>query len=164
VLSRILVLSMFVALPALADDKPLQGVQRLVGQWTGAGTIKSDGKVHQAKVKTDCVEAAGGSGVRCRWTITGIPNFTYVIDDLWGFSAGDGLVHWYCITNGGEVHDHSGHLGPTGGALSYAGPMKGKTFTEAIKFAFTSDGKLKLDSDCTLGGEPYEAVHLELSR
>jgi hypothetical protein len=165
---RILALAAVLVLAAPAVAEPpaanLQGVKRLVGKWSGTGTIKNEGKVFQAKATTECTEAAGGSGVRCKWTIAGIPNFTYVIEDLWGFSGHDGLVHWYAVTNGGEVHDHSGHLASSGGVLQFDGPMKGKTFSETIKFGFPADGRMTLDSECSLGGEPYEAVHLELSR
>jgi hypothetical protein len=154
------------ASPAVVAEEPapVAGVKRLVGKWTGTGTIKNQGKVHAARAVVDCVDAASGSGVKCRWTLTGIPGFTYVIDDLWGFSAGDGLVHWYAVTNGGEVHDHRGHFAPGGGVLEFDGPMNGKTFSEVVRFRFVDEKKLVMSAACTLGGDPYEAVELELSR
>ena len=38
--------------------------------------------------------AAGGSGVACKLRMTGIPGLpAYELDDLYGYNAGDGLVH-----------------------------------------------------------------------
>ena len=68
------------------------------------------------------------------------------------------------MTNGGEVHDHKGHFATDGGVLEFDGPMNGKTFSEVVRMRFSGDKKLSLDANCTLGGEPYEAVQLDLSR
>jgi hypothetical protein len=153
---------------AFAQDKasksPLHDVKRLVGKWNGTGTMKTEGKTFNVKAAWDCADAAGGSGVRCHMSITGLPGgFTYVVDDLWGHSAGDGLVHWYAVTNGGEVHDHRGHFDSNGGALEFDGPMNGKTFSEVVRFKL-SDNKVSIAGECTLGGEPFEAVTLDFVR
>jgi hypothetical protein len=127
--SLVVVGSIGLSSAAFAQDKastsPLHDVKRLVGKWNGTGTMKTEGKTYNVKATWDCADAAGGSGVRCHMSITGLPGgFTYVVDDLWGHSAGDGLVHWYAVTNGGEVHDHRGHFGSNGGALEFDGPMR----------------------------------------
>jgi hypothetical protein len=164
VLSVVVVVGAAASSSRAAEPAPNAGLRQLIGKWTGSGTIKSQGKVHAAKATVECVDAAAGVGARCKWTITGIPGFTYVVEDVWGHSAGDGLVHWYAVTNGGEVHDHKGHFTSDGGVLEFDGPMGGKTFSEVVRVKFVDGKKLVLDANCTLGGEPYEAVQLELSK
>jgi hypothetical protein len=125
------------AVPALADDKPppqLAELRKWIGKWSGKGSITTEGKTHAVAMTYDCVESAGAAGVKCRAVITGLPGFTYQFDDLWGFSTVDNLVHWYTVTNAGEVHDHRGHLDATGGFVVAELPTEGKLFSEQITF------------------------------
>lgn len=139
--------SLFVALTALATPslvgadtaapKPapqVEAIRSLIGNWTGKGSVTSEGKTHPVTATWDCVESAGGAGVRCKFVMTGIPGFTYQFDDLWGYSAQDGLTHWYVVTNAGEVHDHRGHFDVNGGLLQTEIPFEGKLFSEVITF------------------------------
>lgn len=122
---------------AAADDKPSPQLQQLrmwIGTWSGKGTITSEGKTHQVTMVYDCTESAGAAGVKCRSKILGLPGFTYEFDDLWGYSAADSLVHWYTVTNAGEVHDHRGHLDASGGYVVAELPADGKLFSEQITF------------------------------
>jgi hypothetical protein len=120
-----------------ADTKPppqLQEIKKLVGKWGGKGSLQADGKTHAVAMTYDCVDSAGSAGVRCKCVITGIPGFTYQFDDLWGYSASDKLVHWYTVTNAGEVHDHRGHFDANGGQLSVEELSDGKVLSEVITF------------------------------
>jgi hypothetical protein len=92
----------------------------------------TEGKTHAVTMTWDCSEAAAGTGTRCRGQILGIPGFTYAFDDIWGWSPADGLVHWYVVTNAGEVHDHRGHLDAGGGMIQFEVPMEGKLFSEVL--------------------------------
>src|SRR5262245_8689324 len=126
-------LGSLVVLSSLAHaDAPkpqLEALRSLIGSWTGKGTLDTDGKTHQLTMTWDCVESSGAAGVRCKATLLCIPNFTYQFDDLWGYSAQDGLTHWYTVTNAGEVHDHRGHFDMTGGLLQADITTEGKVFT-----------------------------------
>ena len=146
------------------DAKPtpqLAAIRSLIGSWSGRGTMLTEGKTHDVAMTYDCVESAGAAGVKCKCVMTGIPGFTYTFDDLWGYSAQDGLTHWYTVTNAGEVHDHRGHFDMTGGLLQTEIPVDGKLFSEVITFrrkgkslAFgwntTSGGTLREKGEVTL--------------
>ncbi|HTL35916.1 MAG TPA: hypothetical protein VL326_22455 [Kofleriaceae bacterium] len=120
---------------ASAEDKPapqVAEIKKLIGNWSGKGSITSEGKKYAVTMNYECVESTGGAGVRCKSTIVGLPGFTYQFDDLWGFSTTDNLVHWYTVTNAGEVHDHRGHLDATSGYLAVEQPVDGKLLSEQI--------------------------------
>jgi hypothetical protein len=86
-----------------------------------------------------------------------------VFDDLWGYSEVDKLVHWYTVTNAGEVHDHRGHLDANGGLVQFDGPMEGKLFTETI--TFKRRGKeLIMSWNTTLGGTLRERGEIALTK
>jgi hypothetical protein len=139
----------------------LDAVRSLIGGWTGKGAMTAEGKTHQLAATYDCTESAGGAGVKCRCVITGIPNFTYMFDDLWGVSPQDGLTHWYVVTNAGEVHDHRGHFDMNGGLLQIEVPVDGKLFSEVI--AFKRKGKtLVMSWTSTSGGTLREKGELTL--
>lgn len=140
----------------------LQEVRRLIGKWSGKGTLLTEGKTHPIDMSWDCVESSGAAGVRCKGQINGIPGFTYLFDDLWGYSEADKLVHWYTVTNAGEVHDHRGHLDAQGGLVQFEGTMDGKLFTEAITFKRKAKG-MTMSWVSTLGGTLRERGEVELT-
>jgi hypothetical protein len=152
---------------ALAETpKPapqLQEIKRLVGKWSGKGTMFAEGKTHAVTMTWDCVESSGAAGVRCRGQINGLPGFTYLFDDLWGYSEADKLAHWYTVTNAGEVHDHRGHLGADGGLLQFDGALDGKVFSEVITFKRKAN-VLTMSWNTTLGGAPRERGEVELTK
>jgi hypothetical protein len=138
VLGSILVVAAAAAVTPVAhaeDAKPapqVEAIRGFIGSWAGKGTMMTEGKTLPVSVTYDCTESSGGAGVKCKFVLTGIPGFTYMLDDLWGYSAQDGLVHWYAVTNAGEVHDHRGHLDMNGGLLQADIAVKGKMFSEVI--------------------------------
>ena len=149
-----------------ADDKPSPAqlaIQHLVGKWSGKGTIQAEGKTHKVTMSWDCVTAAAGTATKCKGTILGLPGFTYEFDDLWGCSPADGLVHWYTVTNAGEVHDHQGHLDDGGGQVAVAVPMNGKLLSEVITVKRKGD-VLVMSWVTTLGGAARERGEIELRK
>jgi hypothetical protein len=151
---------------AHADDaKPapqVEAIRSLIGSWTGKGTMTTEGKAHPVAVTWDCVESAGAAGVKCKFVLTGLPGFTYMLDDLWGYSAQDGLTHWYTVTNAGEVHDHRGHFDMNGGLLQTELAVNGKVFSEII--AIKRKGKaLAMTWTTSTGGIVSEKGELTLS-
>ncbi len=140
----------------------LEAIRSLIGNWAGKGTFMTEGKTHQISATYDCVESTGAAGVRCKFVMTGIPGFTYMLDDLWGYSPQDGLTHWYTVTNAGEVHDHRGHFDMTGGLLQIEVPVDGKLYSEII--TFKRKGKsLSLAWTCTSGGTLRDKGELTLT-
>ena len=137
-------------------------IRSLIGSWTGKGTLMTDGKTHAVTSTYDCVESAGAAGVKCKFVMNGIPGFTYMMDDLWGYSAADGLTHWYTVTNAGEVHDHRGHFDMTGGLLQIETPVDGKLFSEVI--AFKRKGtSIGFSWNTTVGGTLREKGEMTLT-
>jgi hypothetical protein len=152
------------ALAADPQPPPAQlAIKGLIGKWSGKGVIKSEGKTHKVTMSWECVAAAGGTGVKCKAQILGIPGFTYEFDDLWALSPADGLVHWYTITNAGEVHDHQGHLDTTGGQLAAHVAIGGKMLSEVITFK-CKQSSFSMSWVTTLGGAPHESGQIELSK
>jgi hypothetical protein len=159
-------LALFRGSALAAGDQPSAAqlaIRQLAGKWTGKGTIQAEGKTHKVTMTWDCATAAAGAGTKCKGVIVGIPGFTYELDDLWGYSAADGLVHWYTITNAGEVHDHQGHLDATGGQVSAHVPMNGKLLSEVITLTRKGDA-LVMSWVTTLGGAPHERGEIELRK
>lgn len=151
---------------ASADDPKLApqlaAIRSLIGTWSGKGTLMSEGKTHPITMTYECAESSGGAGVKCKAAIDGIPGFAYVFDDLWGYSAQDGLTHWYTVTNAGEVHDHRGHFDIGGGLLQIEIPVEGKLFSEVV--TFKRNGKaLMLSWTTTSGGTVHEKGELTLN-
>lgn len=140
----------------------VEAIRTLIGSWTGKGSMTSEGKTHSLTMAYDCTESSGGAGVKCKSVINGIPGFTYMFDDLWGYSPQDGLTHWYTVTNAGEVHDHRGHFDLNGGLLQIEIPVEGKLFSEVI--AFKRKGKaLTMSWTITSGGTLREKGELTLN-
>jgi hypothetical protein len=77
-------------------------------------------------------------------------------------STYDNLVHWYTVTNAGEVHDHRGYLDASGGLLSVEVPLEGKVLSEAITFK-RNKNNLSMSWVCTHGGTLRERGAIELS-
>jgi hypothetical protein len=157
-----------VTAPAVRADAPakpapqVEAIRTLIGSWSGKGSMTSEGKTLSLTMTYDCVESSGAAGVRCRAVINGIPGFTYQFDDLWGYSAQDGLTHWYVVTNAGEVHDHRGHFDMNGGLLEIQVATEGKLFHEVI--AFKRRGKnLSFNWQSTVGGTLREKGEMMLS-
>lgn len=165
--------SMLVAAAALTtthvaraeEPKPapqLEAIRSLIGSWSGKGSVVSEGKTHAISVNYDCAESTGAAGVKCKFVMIGLPGFTYMFDDLWGYSAQDNLTHWYTVTNAGEVHDHRGHFDMTGGQLQAEIAEGGKMFSEVINVK--RKGKaLAFNWTVSLGGTLREKGELTLN-
>jgi hypothetical protein len=140
----------------------IQELKKWIGKWQGKGSLTSEGKTHAVTMTYDCHESTGAAGVRCSATIVGIPGFTYQFDDLWGYSAADKLVHWYTVTNAGEVHDHRGHLDANGGQLIANETVDGKLLAEVITFKRKPKG-MTMSWVTTVGGTLREKGEIELA-
>ena len=139
----------------------LEAIRGLIGNWTGKGSMTTEGKTFPVTMTFDCVESSGAAGVRCKAAILGIPNFTYQFDDLWGYSPQDGLTHWYTVTNAGEVHDHRGHFDANGGMLQTEIPVEGKLFSEIV--TFKRKGKtMAMSWVVTVGGTVHDRGELAM--
>jgi hypothetical protein len=164
--SLLVVASTFAATTARADDAKrapqVEAIRSLIGNWTGKGSVTSEGKSHAVRVTYDCAESTAAAGIKCKFGMTGLPGFTYEFDDLWGYSAQDNLTHWYTVTNAGEVHDHRGHLDMNGGFLQYETATEGKVFTESITFKRTAKS-MTLSWTANHGGMVREKGEVTLS-
>ena len=84
--------------------------------------MTADGKKHALNWKMTCTTTAQGFASECRLQMTGIPDVpSYEGSSVLGVDPATGLVHWYWVTNGGEVHDH---FCPAGGGDTLELPAK----------------------------------------
>lgn len=157
----------FAATPAHAADpaQVTKELQRLVGSWKGTGTLTMrDGKVLPAQVTYDCKSGSGGAAVRCQLagTVAGLPPIAS--EDLFGFNADDGLVHWFTVTNMGETHDHKG--GFENGTFTglYEGPQAGQLFQEQISIQLVNDKKVRVRSASKLGDKSLESLDVTFTK
>ncbi len=118
----------------------------LVGSWTGSGQVQMGGQEVPVEFEYTCRSAGGGAGVACHLEMTGMEGFTYQSDDLWGYDAGRGLVHWYTVTNAGETHDHSGRVDGRTFRATYVGRREGSPMRENVRFSFNSQNELTFSS------------------
>ena len=169
---NILALAAFLSLPALAAEpappKAVKDLQNLVGSWKGTGTLKMpDGQVSPpVQIGIECKSTAGGMGVLCHSRFTGIPGMPGALeeDDLFGYNAGDGLVHWYAVTNAGETHDHKGGISDNAFVGIYEGPQDGQLFQEQVTLAWKSDRKITFRSASTLAGKDQGVMEGTVSK
>jgi hypothetical protein len=113
-----------------------------------------DGSSATAQVSFECKSAAGGLGVMCHTRMTGIPGLkVYEEDDLFGYNSGDGLLHWFSVTNTGDTHDHKGAIRDGAFHGLYEGPQEGQLFQERVMLGFEGERRIKLRCVSTLGGK-----------
>lgn len=126
--------------------------ERFVGSWTGSFTQTQGDESAEMTITSTCESAAAGWGMRCEWAFSDASGVTtFVVSDVWGFSADDGLVHWYAVTNGGEVHDHRGGWAGDVLTLEHNGPHNGQVFSERIVFTWTGPGSASVHVEIKVG-------------
>lgn len=137
--------------------KQAKDIQCLVGEWKGTGTLEAGGDRVPIALSYECKPAAGGFGLSCGGTITGIPELDrYEFVDIWGFDPGDGLVHWYTVTNTGETHDHRGKLGKDRFKGRFTGKRDGVQMVEDVQFVFKNKETMEVSWVVTIGGKETE--------
>jgi hypothetical protein len=97
--------------PRLADAPvpDVRGLERLVGHWTGRGTLTIDGAVSEVAVEWRCAPAALGRAVLGTMRFLGIPGLPVCEQvDVLGWNRDDDHLHWVSVCSGGEAHDRAG--------------------------------------------------------
>jgi hypothetical protein len=144
---------------------PRAALKRLLGTWHGKGTMKDGGKTVTVDATIECVETSGGAGVRCIDRFTGIPGLaSYEETDLFGYDPGDGLVHMFTVTNGGETHDHKGGVSGNVFALMFSGPQDGQLFSECLTITFLNDHTMRGESRSFLGAGRGPVLDMTVTR
>lgn len=132
-------------------------LQKLVGNWKGNATLTlPDNTKLPVPMSYECKSASSGYGVACKLNGTMPDGSKYESTDIWGYDAGDGLVHWFTVTSAGETHDHK--LAFDNNVLhgQFAGPKEGKLYVETIRFELLSDKKISVRSSVVVGGQQHE--------
>jgi hypothetical protein len=157
---------LLVSAAAYADPGPgpaAKNLACLVGTWHGTGTLTMGTQKMALQLEMRCEPAAGGFGVTCDDVITGIPGMdAYRERDLWGVNAGDGTIHWFAITSGGEAHDHHGTLDKDGFVGQFVGRRDGKKFVEKVSLAFTGERAFHGSSQAYENGVAAERMTFEV--
>ncbi len=157
------------AAPAHAADRALdaqKNLQRLVGSWKGSGSVTlPDGKVLNMKTTYDCKKAGGGLAVACHFTASAPGMPLIESNDLFGYSAGDGLVHWFTVTSSGDVHDHKGGFDETGTLTAiHEGPQDGKLYQEQVSLQLISDTKVRVRCSVKVGAQQMESTDMTVTK
>jgi hypothetical protein len=156
-----------VALPAAAEKtpEPVQKLGRLVGTWKGKGTLKMGKEVANLTATWTCQPGAGGFGIRCALALKGIPGLPlYEEMDIMGFDPGDGLVHWYSVTNAGETHDHKGSWDGDTLQVTFTGPKGGELYSECVTIKPAGKGSIRITSAVFEGQKPGPFFDLTASK
>ncbi len=130
---------------ATADSLPkeVEGMDCLLGNWKGAGTMT----IGRDKAKIDatysCKRTGGDFGVLCNLRITGIPGVpVYEETDLMGYEPNSRTYHWFAVTNAGETHDHVAPFTDKNKIrFAYSGTQEGKPFKEVVDWEFLGAAK-----------------------
>jgi hypothetical protein len=133
--------------------KPSPLIARVLGTWKGPAMVKVGGQSVKATWTMACTEAAGGFAAECRFSAKGIPGLeNYLGSSILGVDPATQTVHWYWVTNGGEVHDHAGAF-PKGDQLDLP-YQNGGRLVESFKVAIS--GKTMKWSATTYDGKGNE--------
>jgi len=135
----------------------------LVGSWHGTAQMTDTGK-SPVKVDVDiqCRQVSGGAGVACD-THMAWPGTDYLETDLFGWNAEAGQVHWYTVTNGGEVHDHVGTFEGNKLVVRYTGSSSGRLLTEDVALDSSSNA-MSFDVLAKVGGNVASTMTGKVTR
>jgi hypothetical protein len=155
------------ALPAAAEGVPVpaQKLARLTGNWKVKGTVKMGKDIVNVSATWSCQSGASGFGIRCAFNLKGIPGLAlYEEMDIMGYDPGDGLVHWYSVTNAGETHDHRGSWDGDTLQVTFTGPKDGALYTERVNLKLTGKSSMKVTATVFEGQKPGPVFDLSASK
>ncbi len=139
----------------LSVPDPALTLRRFVGSWEGTVYLTDSAK--QVKVNSELKVDTIANGWGTSWRLTA--NFPtsgwYDEFDIWGYDAGDSLLHMFTITNTGETHDHRG--GWTNDytlLMQYHGKILADSLSEVYTLTFKSPDRFFFRSDVHRGSTP----------
>lgn len=144
-----------------AKAAPNAGVAQLyslVGHWKGTAEMTEPGK-SPVKVEATfrCSKASGGWAVLCHGRFFS-KEMDYRETDLFGYDAEAGKVHWYAVTNAGEVHDHVGTWDGTTLNARYASQVGGKEMNESLALGIKGGNEMTFHGVTKVGGATASTV------
>lgn len=153
--------------PRVADARPLVSLERFLGSWKLTGTISMGADNAKITATVLCRRASAGAAIACSGKFTGVPGAPALEEsDLMGYDPGTNTLHWYAVTNLGEVHDHVANVNadPTLHFV-HTGTQDGQAFKEVIDVEFVKDGKsISLRSTTSLAGHQVAVLELKGSK
>lgn len=170
IITTTIVVTLLISSHAFAQGAPqipqkAKELQKLVGSWKGNATLTlPDNTKLPLTMSYECKSASAGFGVACKLTGNMPDGTKYESTDIWGYDAGDGLVHWFTVTSAGETHDHK--LAFDNNVLhgQFAGPKEGKLYVETIRMELMSDKKISMRTSVVVGGQQQEALDGVMTR
>jgi hypothetical protein len=154
----------FLAAPASAADlpQPVLDLQRLVGDWSGRGTLATAEGELPLQASWRCRRTSARFGVACNLHVTGIPGLTsYEETDLFGYEPNTDSYHWYSVTNAGETHDHVAQREPR--EFKFEGTRAGQPLTESIQLSFEG-ARVRGRAETFVAGVSVSVLSLALER
>jgi hypothetical protein len=156
-----------VPVTAAADAaKEVASLKRLVGTWTGTGSVVMGNAKARIDASYECKLTSGGSGVACALRMTGIPGLAvYEESDLFGYEPGSGTYHWFAVTNAGETHDHAVKA-PASGPLHwvYTGMQDGKPFKELVDMDLAKQDSFTVHAVSMVAGSTVSTLDVKLHK
>lgn len=144
---------------AQGPGKEHKELECMIGSWKVAGTLTQGKDAMRVAGSWDCKSISGGYGVGCTLHLTGPNGFEVKEQDLLSYDAGDGMYHWFSVTNMGEVHDHKGNLqGDNKAYFQFSGPAGGEMLSEQIQFEFSGANKMRIISKTLVGGQQVAVI------
>lgn len=135
-----------------APNPGVAKLQSLLGQWSGTAEMTEPGKSPmKVEVSIRCHQVSEGWAVLCRDRFSS-KEMDYRETDLFGYDAEAGEVHWYAVTNAGEVHDHVGTWDGTTLNAHYAGHSGGKELHEALTLGVKGGNEMTFRVVTTVAG------------
>lgn len=151
--------------PAVTPPAGALQLQAFTGYWTGTGEMKVPGQETQViNVTVECTDTAAGWGILCKDAMTG-KGVNYHETDIMGFDMQSSLVHWFAITNSGELHDHAGQwTGDKRFSVNYTGKIGEKSISEDISMELTGASGLTVKSVAKVDGQESESMTATLTK
>lgn len=140
--------------PTAASAAPPPGpLDALVGTWKATGTATMGPDTAKVSATWKCARVSAGAGVECKLRLTGVPGMVLEETDLFGVDPMTKRVHWFAVTNAGEVHDHAAALTDGAWQFSYDGTQDGKPMHEGITLTMAPDRRsFRLTAQVAVGG------------
>jgi hypothetical protein len=139
--------------------KEVEGMDCLLGNWKGAGSLVIGKDKSKLDVTYSCKRVSGDWGVLCNLKILGIPGVaSYEETDLFGYEPNSKTYHWFAVTNGAETHDHSAPFTDKSKIrFTYNGTQEGKPFKEVIDWEFLGGSDKVKPNAINVRGETFAA-------
>ncbi len=126
-----------------------------IGEWEGTLTLNIDGKTLKFGIKHQTVPVARGFGIQIIETgDTDVGMGALNSVNLFGYDAGEDVVHLFIISNWGETRDYKGKWADEKKlVVEYSGVIEGRAITDKITITVNSPEEYSFTSAAISGAD-----------